>query len=58
LARKKTYTSRPKMKATLTKDDVDVVITTMEDALEDILQRYGEKKEMVYERIEKEIKEI
>jgi hypothetical protein len=30
----------------------------MEDASEDILQRYGEKKEDLYGRIEKELKEV
>jgi hypothetical protein len=37
-ARKKTCTSKPKMKATLTEDDIDLIITVMEDASEDILQ--------------------
>jgi hypothetical protein len=39
-------------------DDVDLIIATMEDASEDILQRHGVKQEMLYERIEKELKEI
>jgi hypothetical protein len=30
----------------------------MEDASEDILQRYGVKKEELYEKVEKELKEI
>jgi hypothetical protein len=30
----------------------------MEDASEDLLQRYGEKKEELYVRVEKEMKEI
>jgi hypothetical protein len=30
----------------------------MEDASEDILQRYGVKQEELYERVEKELKEI
>jgi hypothetical protein len=36
--RKKKCTSNPKMKATLTMDDIDLIITTVEDDLEDILQ--------------------
>jgi hypothetical protein len=42
-ARKKTCASMPKMKSTLTKDDVDLIIASVEDASEDILQHYGEK---------------
>jgi hypothetical protein len=30
----------------------------MEDVSEDLLQRYGEKKEYMYEKVEKELKEI
>jgi hypothetical protein len=30
----------------------------MEDTSEDILQRYGEKKEDIYGRIERELKEV
>jgi hypothetical protein len=37
-ARKKTCASKPKMKAMLTEDDVDLIIAAMEDASEDILQ--------------------
>ena len=39
-------------------DDVDLIIATMEDALEDILQRHEEKQETLYDRIEKELKDI
>jgi hypothetical protein len=42
----------------LTVDDGDLIIAAMEDASEDILQRHGEKKETMYERIKKEMKEI
>jgi len=42
----------------LTEDDVDLIIAAMEDYSEDILRRYGAKQEMLYERIEKELKEI
>jgi hypothetical protein len=41
------------MNSMLTEDDVDLIIASMEDALEDILQHYGEKKETMYEIIEK-----
>jgi hypothetical protein len=42
----------------LTVDDVNIIITTMEDASEDILQRHGAKQETMYERIEKELRDI
>jgi hypothetical protein len=42
----------------LTVDDVDLIIAAIEDASEDILQRHEAKKETLYERIEKELKDI
>jgi len=39
-------------------DDIDLIITTIEDASEDIWQRHGEKKELMHDIIEKEIKDI
>jgi cell division protein FtsN len=38
LARKMTCSTKPKMKAMLTEDDVDLIITTIKDSLEYILQ--------------------
>jgi hypothetical protein len=56
--RKKTRANKPQSKNVLIVDDVDLIITTMEDASEDILQRHEAKQEMLYERIEKELHEI
>jgi hypothetical protein len=42
----------------LTVDDVDLIIAAMEDASEDILKRHGVKQKMLYERIEKELKDM
>lgn len=42
----------------LTKDDIGLVRGVMEDASEDLLQRYGAKKEELYLKVEKELKEI
>jgi hypothetical protein len=39
-------------------DDVDLIIAVVEDASEDILQQHEAKKEMMYERIEAEMKGI
>jgi hypothetical protein len=39
-------------------DDMDLIITTMEDSSEDILQRHEDNKETLYERIDKELKDI
>jgi hypothetical protein len=39
-------------------DDIQLIITTVEDASEDILQRHGAKQETLFERIEKEMKDI
>jgi hypothetical protein len=57
-ARKKTRANKPQSKNVLTVDDVDLIIAAMEDASEDILQRHGAKQETLYERIEKELKDI
>jgi len=51
-------TSKPQLEATLTEDDISLVCRAMEDASEDILQRYGVKREDMYRRIEKELKEV
>jgi hypothetical protein len=37
LARKKTCANKPKMKATLIEDEIDLIITAVEDDSEDIL---------------------
>jgi hypothetical protein len=42
----------------LTVDDIELIITTVKDASEDILQRHGAKKESMYDQIEKELKDI
>jgi hypothetical protein len=42
----------------LTVDDVDLIITVVEDASEDILQRHEVKQETLYDRIEKELRDI
>jgi hypothetical protein len=57
-ARKKTHASNPHLEATLMEDDIILVHKAMEDASEDLLQRYGAKKEELYERVEKALKEI
>jgi hypothetical protein len=40
------------------KDDISLVHGAMEDASKEILQKYGEKQEEIYGRIEKELKEV
>lgn len=55
---KKMRANKPQLEATLTEDDISLVHGAMEDASEDILQRYGEKQEELYGRIEKELKEV
>jgi hypothetical protein len=57
-ARNKTRANKPQSKNVLTVDDIDLIITVVEDALEDILQRHGAKQKTMYERIKKELKEI
>jgi hypothetical protein len=42
----------------LTVDDIHLIITVVEDVSEDILQRHEAKQETLYDRIEKEIKDI
>jgi hypothetical protein len=39
-------------------DDVDLLITAIEEASEEILQIHGENQESMYDRIEKELKDI
>jgi hypothetical protein len=39
-------------------DDVDIIITAIEDASEDILYRHEAKQETLYDRIEKNLKDI
>jgi hypothetical protein len=46
------------MEATLTEDNIILVHEAMEDAFEDMLQRYGEKQEELYGIIERELKEV
>jgi hypothetical protein len=42
----------------LTVDDIQLIITVVEDASEDILQRHEAKQETWYDKIEKELKDI
>jgi hypothetical protein len=42
----------------LIEDDISLVHRAMEDASEDILQRYGSKQDELYGRIEKELSEV
>jgi hypothetical protein len=39
-------------------DDIILVCGAIEDASEDLFQRYGVKKEELYGRVEKELKEM
>jgi phosphoribosylanthranilate isomerase len=57
-ARKKARANKPQSKNVLTVDDIDLIITVIEDALEDILQRHGAKQKLMCDRIEKELKDI
>jgi hypothetical protein len=41
-----------------TVDDIQFIITTVEDTSEDILQRHEVMQETLYDRIEKELKDI
>jgi hypothetical protein len=43
LARKNMCANKPQLEATLTDDDISLVRRAMEDAFEDMLQRYKEK---------------
>jgi hypothetical protein len=56
--RKKTCTSKPQLEAMLIEDDISLVHRAMEDVAKYNLQRYGAKKEEIYARIEKELKEV
>jgi hypothetical protein len=42
----------------LMEDDISLVCGAMEDASEDILHRYGEKKDELYGKIEREMKNV
>jgi hypothetical protein len=52
------HADNPQLEATLTDDDISLVHGAMEDAYEDMLQRYEEKKVDLYGRIERELKEV
>jgi hypothetical protein len=56
--RKKTHANKPQLEATLTDDDISLVHGAMEDASEDMLQRYREKQEELYGRTKRELKEV
>jgi hypothetical protein len=55
---KKSRANKPQSHNVLTMDDIELIIKTIEDSLEDILQRHGAKQDSMYERIDKELKEI
>jgi hypothetical protein len=55
---KKTRANKPQSQNVLTVDDIELIITAVEDASEDILQRHEAKQETMYDRIEKELKDI
>jgi phosphoribosylanthranilate isomerase len=55
-ARKKARANKPQSKKVLTVDDIELIITVVEDASEDIFQRHGAKQESMYDKIEKELK--
>jgi hypothetical protein len=57
-ARKKTRANKPQSQNVLTVDDIQLIITAVEDTSEDILQRHEAKKETLYKKIEKELKDI
>jgi hypothetical protein len=44
------------LEATVMEDDISLVHRKMEDISKEISQRYGEKQEELYGRIEKELK--
>jgi hypothetical protein len=50
---KKSRANKPQSWNVLTMDDIQLIITVVEDASEDILQRHKAKKETLYDRIEK-----
>jgi hypothetical protein len=55
---KKTRANKPQSQNVLTVDDIQLIITVVEDASEDILQRHEAKKETLYDKIKKELKDI
>jgi hypothetical protein len=55
---KKTRANKPQSKNVLIVDDVNLIITVIEDTSKDILQRHEENKETLYDRIEKDLKDI
>jgi hypothetical protein len=57
-ARKKAHANKPQSKNVLTLDDIDLIITVVEDTSKDILQKNKAKRESMYDRIEKELKYI
>jgi hypothetical protein len=57
-ARKKTCANKPQLEATLTNDGISLVRGAMEEISEDMLQRYREKQEDLFGRIERELKEV
>jgi hypothetical protein len=57
-SRKKSKASKTKLQIVLTLDDFDFIITTISDALEDLLQRNEAKKETMYEKIEAELRRV
>jgi hypothetical protein len=58
-AQKKSRATKPQSQNVLTQWMIsNLIITTVEDALEDILQRHEAKQETLYDRIEKELKDI
>jgi len=56
--RKKSWAKKLQSQNVLLVEDIKLIIINIKDALEDILQRHGEKHELMYERIEKELKDI
>jgi hypothetical protein len=57
-ARKKMHTNKPQLEATLIDDEISLFHRAMEDASEDMMQRYEEKQVELYGRIERELKEV
>jgi len=57
-ARKKAHAKKPQSKNMLIVYDINLIITAIENTLEDILQKHGAKKDSMYERREKELKDI
>jgi hypothetical protein len=57
-SRKKSRVSKPKLQIVLMVDDFDFIITSISDALEDILQRIKAKQETMYGSIEVEMRGV